>query len=170
MNSFYLAYLDILWFLANLLGTLKHTHGIPWLCSFATMSEVSPQTPRPWWSWQILMKSPPVTASTCSKTATLDLQSISNSAITYTGLFNLFCTFKDKHVNGRSKALNGILASPAGVRVQQSGILTVITDIQRVGNAFLLMRVGTVAIASDPFLNTSSKWKDSPMLIASRVV
>jgi hypothetical protein len=103
------------------------------------------------------MKFPPATASTCSKTATLDLQSISNSAITYIGSFNPFCTYKNKYVNGRSKALNGILASVVGVRVQQSGIKTVITGIQRVGNAFLLMRVGTVAIASDPFLNTSSK-------------
>ena len=60
-------------------------------------------------------------------------------------------------LNGHSKALNGILVSLAGVRVQPSGIKTVITGIQRVGNAFLLMRAGTVAIASDPFLNMSSK-------------
>jgi hypothetical protein len=60
-------------------------------------------------------------------------------------------------LNGRSKALNGILVSLAGERVQQFGIKTVITGIQRVENAFLPMRVGTVAIASDPFLNTSSK-------------
>ena len=60
-------------------------------------------------------------------------------------------------LNRYSKALNGILVSLAGVQVQQSGIKTVITGIQRVGNAFLPMRVGTVAIASDPFPNTSSK-------------
>jgi hypothetical protein len=65
--------------------------------------------------------------------------------------------FKNNYVNVRSKALNGILVSLAGVRVQQSGIQTVITGIQRVGNAFLPMRVGIVAIASDPFLNSSSK-------------
>ena len=60
-------------------------------------------------------------------------------------------------INGRSTALNGILVSLAGGRVQQSGIKTVITGIQRAGNAFLPMRVGTVAIASDPFPNTLSK-------------
>lgn len=60
-------------------------------------------------------------------------------------------------LNGFSIALNGTLVSLAGVRVQQSGIKTVITGIQRVENAFLPMRVGTVAIASDLFLNTSSK-------------
>ena len=60
-------------------------------------------------------------------------------------------------LNGHFKVLNGILVSLAGVRVQQSGIKTVITAIQRVENAFLPMRVGTVAIASDPFPNTSSK-------------
>ena len=45
------------------------------------------------------------------------------------------------------KALNGISVSLVGVRAQQSGIKTVITGTQRVGNAFLPMRVGTVAIA-----------------------
>ena len=60
-------------------------------------------------------------------------------------------------LNGFSKALNGTLVSLAGVRVQQSGIKIATTGIQRAENAFLPMRVGTVAIASDLFLNTSSK-------------
>ena len=40
------------------------------------------------------MRFPPVTPSTCSRIVTLDLQSISNFAITCTGSFHPFCTFK----------------------------------------------------------------------------
>jgi hypothetical protein len=74
------------------------------------------------------------------------------------------------HLTAVLKALNGILVLPAGVRVLRYGIKIVITGIQRVGSVSLPMRVGTVAIASEPFQNTSSKWQDSLMLIASLVV
>jgi hypothetical protein len=77
---------------------------------------------------------------------------------------------KMNHLTAVLKALNGILVLLAGVRVLPYGIKIVITGIQRVGNVFLPMRVGIVAIVSEPFQNTSSKWKDSLMLIASLVV
>ena len=55
------------------------------------------------------MKFPPVTPSTCSKTATLEPQYISNSAITCTGLLSSPSFLKIKYLKGRSKSFEWYL-------------------------------------------------------------